>query len=137
MSIPSFVERATALPDANSLKIQRIDGGWIVVLSNCDIPLACRTVSDVIEVIRTFLPDQTRALAWGEGPKQPLLGSCCLVSKIDGGWLVTLIIGPSQNMQFVRFNTRDIVRVVADWAGCVEIVPEHHQPPPIDGEHHQ
>lgn len=137
MSLPSFIERATALPDANSLKIQRLDGGWLVVLSNCDVPLACRTVSDVLEIVRTFLPDKTAPVSWGEGPRAAQLGSCCLVSKVDGGWLVTLILGPSQNMQLVRFNTRDVVRVVADWTGCVETVPETQQPPPIDGEHHQ
>lgn len=144
MSLPSYIDRATALPDANSIKIQRLDGGWLVVTSNLEIPLACRSVAEVLDLVRQFLGDGVTVPSLEEaddGRQAPKCGAVCMLSKIDGGYLVTNITSPQHNTQFIRFTSRDIVLAVANWAGFVEAGRQrtHFPRPPtppssIDGD---
>lgn len=124
-----MIDRATALPDAPSLRIQRIDGGWLVVLAGCDVPLACRTARQLIDDVRLFLGDSTPLPELSPAKNETPLGAICMVSKVDGGWLTTLIYGPQNNIQLVRFTPRDTTLVVIGWAGFVDASAVVASPP--------
>lgn len=133
-----MVDRALALPDAPSLRIQRLDGGWLIVLAGLDVPLACRTAQQMLEDVRTFLGDVSPYPNLSATRKDPPLGSVCLLSKVDGGWLTTLILGQNQNLQLIRFTPRDTTLTVAGWAGFSEGTPSdvsHDPSSPSDESH--
>jgi hypothetical protein len=129
------LEHARALPNVNSITIQRLDGGWIVVAAGDDVPpIACRTVAEVIAVVRTFLGEQS-AITYAESVGDPPEGAHCVISRVVHGYLV-MLARPPHPVQYVRFRARDVLVLVLGWLGCAETGPST-QTPKIAEEHHQ
>lgn len=134
----AFIDRSTAIPEASSIAIQRLDGGWIIKTSICDVPLACRTALDVLNVVRLFVSDTAPMPELEQFGDESMIGSQCAISRIDRGTLLTILYAPGHNSQFVRFLPREVVLVVVQWLGLRPVAPtEPIQPPPSDGGIHQ
>lgn len=128
----TFVDRTTVLPEAMSLKVCRIDGGWVIHVQDC-LPLACQTAQQVLDAVRLFLKDASKLPNWsiapeGSGPVTQI-GGLCAISKIDHGYLVVAVYGQNENLQFLRFTAREVSLTVAQWLGLRETLVSFSEQP--------
>lgn len=115
------LDRADLFPRYPSLRIDRLDGGFVVATPALP-PSACRTEAEVLDCVRLFTSADRLAPKWSgvrEGHCVP--GMHLLMSKIDGGYMATLVDRTGASVQFVRFEPSEMVALTSNWLGLIEL----------------
>lgn len=111
------VNRESALGEADSITITRMDGGWIVGTCNRDTLMACQTPMQVLEAVSFFFGERSSKLAWGAGSKECVVGSHAILTKVDRGFMASIVYSPQTAMQHIRFRPVEVIRIVGEWLG--------------------
>lgn len=122
--IESF-EAASALNDAPSLVVNRIDGGWIVVVPgpmSVPIQFACKRPLDVLNVVVRFFDDRSVQIRWSPRVVERMQESSFSMLRIEGGYLLShMDVGSDRLIRLVRFDAKAVLETLGVWMGMAPL----------------